>query len=220
MPITERRSVDEEDENEGSDDDFDPTCKKPKSKGKQKQKEPPLSATAEHGRALHTLEEHHNHLLTAAFDGSLTGSVQGGPGFAASSSQVDGGFGFDDNLFALPDGMGGADIGDELAQELGEGWGGSASRAANEYVEDYCGGGILLTFTFSCVRARIGQDAGFDLDVDQGLGDDFRFDVNQEVDMQPADAVADRGALVMLRLLPLPCLGLTPLQRAFRLRVP
>ncbi len=52
-------------------------------------------------RALHPLEEHHNRLLAAAFGGSLTGSVQGGGDFAALSSQVDGAFGFDDNLLEM-----------------------------------------------------------------------------------------------------------------------
>ncbi|KAI0724582.1 hypothetical protein C8T65DRAFT_704409 [Cerioporus squamosus] len=112
----------DEDE-DGSDDEFNPRSQKSKSKRKQRQSVPPLSATAEHGRALHTLDEPHSQLLAAAFDGSMSASVQGGAGFAASSSQVDGGFGFDDNLFALPEGAGGADIGDELARELGEGWG-------------------------------------------------------------------------------------------------
>ena len=32
---------------------------------------------------------------------------------------------YDDDVFALPEGLGIADIGDELARELGEGWGGS-----------------------------------------------------------------------------------------------
>ncbi|RPD62913.1 hypothetical protein L227DRAFT_497993 [Lentinus tigrinus ALCF2SS1-6] len=127
-----------EQDQEGSDDDFNPRSQKPKSKGKQRQSVPPLSATAEHGRALHTLDEHHNHLLAAAFDGSLTASVQGGPGFAASSSQVEG-FGFDDNLFELPEGAGGPDIGDELARELGEGWG-----AAFDLAQDLPPGGSII----------------------------------------------------------------------------
>lgn len=43
-----------------------------------------------------------------------------------SSSQIDAGFGygFDDNFFGMSDGLElGGDIGDELARELGEGWG-------------------------------------------------------------------------------------------------
>lgn len=80
----------------------------------------------EHGRGLHTLDEHHSHLLADSFGGSIGGSALGGAG--PSSSQFDNGFGlgFDDNVFALPEGAGDADIGDELARELGEGWGGSA----------------------------------------------------------------------------------------------
>ena len=135
-----------EEEDEGSDDDFNPRSQKPKSKGKQRQSVPPLSATAEHGRALHTLDEAHNHLLAAAFDGSLTASVQGGPGFVASSSQV-GGFGFDDNLFELPEGAGGADIGDELARELGEDWG-AAFDFGQEYVDAVVTNNTKLTLSF------------------------------------------------------------------------
>ncbi|KAI1791941.1 hypothetical protein LXA43DRAFT_1094024 [Ganoderma leucocontextum] len=68
----ERIQEDEESER-GSDDEFDPKSKKPKSKGKQKQNDVPSSIVPEHARALHTLAEDHKHLLTAAFDGSLTG---------------------------------------------------------------------------------------------------------------------------------------------------
>ncbi|KAI0801231.1 Rec8 like protein-domain-containing protein [Fomes fomentarius] len=174
---SEREQEDIEEE-QGSDDEFDPKAKKPKSKGKQRLQEPPLSATAEHGRARHTLEEHHNHLLAAAFSGSLTGSVQGGAGFAASSSQVDGGFGFDDNLFELPEGLG--DIGDELARELGEGWGASATHGGNDQMVPSATG--------------LGH-AALDLDLNQGVGDDFRFDVQQDVEMPPSEPNAGRGSL-------------------------
>ncbi|EJF66721.1 hypothetical protein DICSQDRAFT_151165 [Dichomitus squalens LYAD-421 SS1] len=112
-----------EDGEEGSDDEFDPKSKKPKSKGKQKQKDASTLVTAEHPRALHTLEENHNYLLAAALEASLSGSVRGGTGIDASSSAVDGQFGFDDSVFAFPENAGGLDIGDELARELGEGWG-------------------------------------------------------------------------------------------------
>ncbi|RPD82524.1 hypothetical protein L226DRAFT_565089 [Lentinus tigrinus ALCF2SS1-7] len=155
-----RALEDAEEDEEGSDDDFNPRSQKPKSKGKQRQSVPPLSATAEHGRALHTLDEHHNHLLAAAFDGSLTASVQGGPGFAASSSQVEG-FGFDDNLFELPEGAGGPDIGDELARELGEGWG-----AAFDLAQDLTTQGGM-------------GDLGYAPGEGQGLNGDFQFDMPQ-----------------------------------------
>jgi meiotic recombination protein REC8, fungi type len=51
-----------------------------------------------------------------------------GPGdFQPSSSQFDGGFGFglDDNFFGASDGLDVGGIGDELARELGDGWGAS-----------------------------------------------------------------------------------------------
>lgn len=122
----------EEGSDPGSDNEFDPKSKKPKSKGKQKQNDAPSSIIREQARALHTLEEDHKYLLTAAFEGSLNGSGQGGAGFEASSSVVDGGFAFDDDVFALPEGAGIADIGDELARELGEGWGGSVGQIDRE----------------------------------------------------------------------------------------
>ena len=74
------------------------------------------------------MEEDHKYLLAAAFEGSLSGSGQSGAGFEASSSVADGGFAFDDDVFALPEGPGIADIGDELARELGEGWGESVGQ--------------------------------------------------------------------------------------------
>ena len=114
----------DEESDRGSDDEFDPQSKKPKSKGKQKQNGAPSSIIPEHARALHTLEEDHKYLLAAAFEGSVSGSCQGGVGFEPSSSVIDGGFAFDDDVFALPAGADVADIGDELARELGEGWGG------------------------------------------------------------------------------------------------
>ena len=114
---------------DGSDDDYDPRFKKPKPKSKPKDQDVPLSAAAEHGRALHTLDEPHGHMLFRALDGSsIAGSARGAPLPDLSSSILDGGFGFDD-VFALSADAAGADIGDELARELGEDWGGPASAA-------------------------------------------------------------------------------------------
>ncbi len=42
----------------------------------------------------------------------------------------------------------------------------------------------------------LGQDAAFDLDLNQGLGDDFRFDVQQDVEMPPSEPNAGRGMLI------------------------
>jgi meiotic recombination protein REC8, fungi type len=76
---------------------------------------------------MHTLTEHHEHLLTASFDLSYHGS---GP----SSSQVDADFRFDNNLLNPPsDGLldfGG--LGDELEKELG--WGPSQVENKELYV--------------------------------------------------------------------------------------
>lgn len=82
---------------------------------------------AENPRAdIHTLNENHDHLLSASFDVSLNGSGALPP----TSSQFDEGFGFDDNFFDGLDGMDVGGIGDELAKELG--WGGSPVMNQNE----------------------------------------------------------------------------------------
>lgn len=146
----------------------------------------------EHGRGLHTLEEHHSHLLADSFGGSIGGSALGGAG--PSSSQFDMGFGlgFDDNVFALPEGAGDADIGDELARELGEGWGGSALLGfvlpCRSPVDHY------LTALFSAQEPN-----PFDLAQDEdafGLGgnagEDFRFDA-QDAGMHPPDGATSPG---------------------------
>jgi len=109
------------------DDDFDSKSKK--RKGRNKLKAVPL---AENLRAdLHTLNENHEHLLSASFDVSQNGSGVLPP----SSSQFDEGFGYglDDNFFGVPDDLDiGGGIGDELARELGEGWGASPMKGRNE----------------------------------------------------------------------------------------
>lgn len=103
-----------------SDDEFDPKTRKAKKKGKGRDK--PSSMIEDPRMNQYTLDEHHDLLLSGPFEAPLSATGFGGAG--PSSSQFDGGFGFDDNLFdhaAIDLG----DIGDELAKELGEGWGGS-----------------------------------------------------------------------------------------------
>ena len=83
---------------------------------------------------MHTLDENHAHLLSASFDASLNQSSNLA---VPSSSQFDAGFGyvFDDNFFGMSDGLDfGGEIGDELARELGEGWGGVSSMSMAEWV--------------------------------------------------------------------------------------
>lgn len=65
---------------------------------------------------MHTLEEHHEHLLSASFEQSFYANDPGGD---ISSSQAGPVF---ENFFAFSDGLEvGEGIGDELARELG--WG-------------------------------------------------------------------------------------------------
>ena len=91
-------------------------------------KKPP--STAEQPRAgatqQHTLDEHYDHLLSNSLDLSFHGSIPG-HGLDMSSSQVDGGLGFED--FGPSDYLDIGVVGDELARELGEGWGASPVRA-------------------------------------------------------------------------------------------
>ena len=69
---------------------------------------------------LYTLPEDHGHIFSNSMDISFSGDA----GFVVPSSQVDM-YGFDDNLFGAPGvPADGPDIADELARELGEGWGG------------------------------------------------------------------------------------------------
>lgn len=101
-----------------SDDEFDPRGKA--SKGKGKAKALPLAELARANPNLHTLNEHHEHLLSASFDLSFNGNPFNGP----SSSQVGAGFGyeFDDDF------LGGGDVVDLLRDDLGEGWGTPAKK--------------------------------------------------------------------------------------------
>ncbi|KAJ8522580.1 hypothetical protein ONZ45_g871 [Pleurotus djamor] len=110
------------DRDDDADDDFNPRPRKPV------HKKPP--STAEQPRAgatqQHTLDEHYDHLLSNSLDLSFHGSIPG-HGLDMSSSQVDGGLGFDD--FGPSDYLDIGVVGDELARELGEGWGASPVRA-------------------------------------------------------------------------------------------
>ena len=82
---------------------------------------------------MHTLNENLEQVLSGSFDVSFLGSASG---MDPSSSQIDGAFGFDgfdDNPFIVDDGIDlGGDIGDELAKELGEGWGGTPAKPRHE----------------------------------------------------------------------------------------
>ncbi|EIN13763.1 hypothetical protein PUNSTDRAFT_140229 [Punctularia strigosozonata HHB-11173 SS5] len=110
-----------------SDEEYGVGAAKRKSKAKHKHS----SSVVEHARAnLHTLQEDHEHLLSNSFDASFS-ALWPQAGQDPSSSQADAGFNFlDDDLFGAGGELGlDGGIGDELAQELGEGWGVSASDA-------------------------------------------------------------------------------------------
>lgn len=139
-----------------ADDDFDPKTKRNKQKA-------PTSLRTEVARGeIHTLTEHHEHLLSASFDLSYHGSG-GDPGH--SSSQVDADFGFDINFLNPPsDGLldfGG--LGDELERELG--WG--PSQAENKELDldddfqmDVLGSDMNFDFEVGQVPTLIDTQAG------------------------------------------------------------
>jgi hypothetical protein len=109
------------------DDAFDPNQKKKKrSKIVSKDIAEPEAVRKE----THTLEEHHEHLLSASYDLSFNGSAHDA-GQDPSSSQI-AGAGFD-NFFSdiLEDGGAyGLDLGEDLARELG--WGISPIKSVRE----------------------------------------------------------------------------------------
>ena len=102
------------------DEEYDP---KAKSKTQKKKKivadlmPPPSSEMARPN--LHTLPEDHSYIFSNSMDLSFSADA----GFVVPSSQVDA-YGLDDILFGDPGiPADGTDIADELARELGEGWG-------------------------------------------------------------------------------------------------
>ncbi|TFY62923.1 hypothetical protein EVJ58_g3563 [Rhodofomes roseus] len=103
------------------------------------------------------LDEHHEHLLSQSFDASFSGTGFGAP---MPASQMEGGLAFSDDVFGLHDGTDLGDIGDELARELGEGWGAPV---------DPLGGDDLFA---------TGQ-------LDAGLGMDFEFEGAQSFGAGP-----------------------------------
>ncbi len=107
--------------------EYNPNGKPSKPKSKTSKPSPP--AVAEDVRAeLCTLKENYDHLLSASFDLSFNATVQG-VSQDPSSSQVDGGF-MNDPFFSDGADLGGL-LGDELARELGEGWGGTPLKAVD-----------------------------------------------------------------------------------------
>ncbi|KAJ3779208.1 Rec8 like protein-domain-containing protein [Lentinula raphanica] len=144
----------------------------PKKKNKQKQtaaKPPPLT---EDVRAdMVTLKEHHDHLLSNSFDLSFQGSQR--DGFDVSSSQAGpAGFGFNDDFFpGFDDGLViDPGIGDDLARELGEGWGASPVKDVEQPQNMEVDQQPFDLIAFNDNRETgIGSDFAFDGD-DIGIG--------------------------------------------------
>ncbi|KAE9408090.1 hypothetical protein BT96DRAFT_1013571 [Gymnopus androsaceus JB14] len=117
-------------EDEDEDQEYNPSRPK-KSKQKNSAAKPP--PIPEEVRAdMVTLKEHHDHLLSNSFDLSLPGSAGGGRD--VSSSQAEPAFALDDSLFpGIDEGLGiDFGLGDELARELGEGWGASPIKSTDQ----------------------------------------------------------------------------------------
>ncbi|KAJ7092714.1 Rec8 like protein-domain-containing protein [Mycena epipterygia] len=123
-----------------TDDEFDPKPKLKKPSRKNKAPQP-----AEDPRAdMYTLKEHHDHLLSNSFDLSFNANSAG---MDPSSSQIGGGFALDDIFMAASDALDvGEGLGDDLAKELGEGWG--VPDNANDMELDILGGDIPMDVDF------------------------------------------------------------------------
>jgi hypothetical protein len=128
---------------------------------------------------MHTLAEHHEHLLSASFD--LSNGSGGAPG--PSSSQISQDFVFDNNFLNLPSGglLDFEGLGDELEKELG--WGPSQAGIEELFVQ----------FLSTCLY--VGAYANYsDLNGDfqmggLGSGIDFDFDWGQ-MPFTPVEAMS------------------------------
>ncbi|KAJ6575101.1 hypothetical protein B0H19DRAFT_1254715 [Mycena capillaripes] len=143
-----------------TDDEFNPKSKSKKPSRKNKAPQP-----AEDPRAdMYTLKEHHDHLLSNSFDLSFNGN-----GINPSSSQTGGDFALDDIFLDASDGLDvGAGLDDDLAKELGEGWGIFPDNANDMQLDDLGN-----------------NDADILMDVD--LGVDAAFDAGAAFDSGPLE---------------------------------
>lgn len=184
-----------------SDEEYNPT-KRPK----KRQRGIQSVSVVERGRAeMHTLEENHEFFLSAPLDGSFSGGYDGvGPPSSLP------GLGLRDDF------LDGIDIGDELAQELGEGWGGPSSAQAAGYVLLQC----RLTSSDTLIHRSVGSDhwntqgvrepelirereqddLAFDLDFDNQLAVDVLMEIG------PVQDPEVRWFLFSVQLLSLPVL--------------
>jgi hypothetical protein len=118
-----RRLISLKDNSKDQDDqDFDPTNKTSKRKKKSK----PIPPSEDVRTNRHILNEDLSHLLSNSFDASFSEPNLNISGIDLSSQSA-AVFGFGDDFFGAHDLDLGGDIGDELARELGEGWGGNNS---------------------------------------------------------------------------------------------
>ncbi|KAK0465040.1 Rec8 like protein-domain-containing protein [Desarmillaria tabescens] len=150
--------------------EYNPKGKQSKSKSKLSKPQASPPAVAEDVRAeLCTLKENYDHLLSASFDLSFSGNA---PGFSQdpSSSQVDGGF-MNDPFFSDGADLGGL-LGDELARELGEGWGGTPTKAIDTG------------------RRNILESDDFAFPADMPMHLDFNFEDNQGLIQPPVSNAA------------------------------
>ncbi|KAF9076275.1 Rec8 like protein-domain-containing protein [Rhodocollybia butyracea] len=149
----------EEDEDEDEDDPEFNASRAKKSKQKANAKPPPL--TEEVRADMVTLKEHHDHLLSNSFDLSFQGQPRSAAD--ASSSQPEPAFGLD--LFPDMDEVIDFGLGDDLARELGEGWG--VSPVKNPIQDRMDVDGPLDPIPF--------EDRGMGIDDDFMLGGDANF---------------------------------------------
>ncbi|KAJ7634292.1 Rec8 like protein-domain-containing protein [Mycena polygramma] len=136
-----------------SDDEFDP-----KSKSKKLTRKTKVPQPAEDPRAdMYTLKEHHDHLLSNSFDLSSNGADP------ASSSQMGGGFALDDIFLDAPDGLDiGEGLGDDLAKELGEGWGIFPNDISDMQLDELANNDADILMDVDGVGAAFDAGAAFD----------------------------------------------------------
>ncbi|KIK70969.1 hypothetical protein GYMLUDRAFT_254265 [Collybiopsis luxurians FD-317 M1] len=123
-------------EQDGEDDlEYNPATLKKSRKKNYTTNSKPLPFTEEVRADLVTLKEHHDHLLSNSFDPSLEESQRHGE----HSSQAEPAFALEDNLFpGIDEGLGiDFGLGDDLARELGEGWGASPIKTADRERMDF-----------------------------------------------------------------------------------
>lgn len=143
-------------------------------------------------KEAHTLDEHHEHVLSASFDMSFSNNVGQGP----SSSQTDVPF---DNFFPFLDGLDvGEGLGDDLARELGWATSPIKSVCSNRYARII---GVLTIVSDKVTRYRIAAN------VEKERPPDFQFDNEGDLNTGGMDFDFNMGDMGMFMDEPTPIMN-------------